>query len=149
MVPSVVLLPIITKGRILSKIGCVSECSWWFVYALCTGHCLLPSLCCCTHPGRREAIQKEIGNPTSEKNYKRATLRNAVGEYTCIQEHNEWVTLFGRLNWFVWKQGICSNRLYAFCNKWEMQILFICLTFFLNLGSDRSFVIFLWFESNP
>lgn len=58
-------------------------CMRFVLVIVCCHHCVV------AHPGRREAIQKEIGNPTSEKNYKRATLRNAVGEYTCIQEHNE------------------------------------------------------------
>lgn len=41
--------------------------------------------------GDRKLFKGRLVIPPVERKYKRATLRNAVGEHTCIQEHNEQV----------------------------------------------------------
>lgn len=95
------LLPVIMEEHILPEIGCVSECSWWFVRVLCAGHCLLPSLWnwVLLHiQGDRKLFTGRLGIPPVKRKYKRATLRNAVGEHTCIQEHNELLSLLGFCN---------------------------------------------------
>lgn len=91
---------------------CISECSWWFV-------CVLVIVWChhCTNwvllhiQGHKKLFTVRLGNPPVKRKYKRPTLRNAVGKHTCIQQHNELVSLLGLLQCLFWQQAGCFNKL--------------------------------------